>query len=257
MLGWQIFVHSVRMVFRNLQEALQIGLVLSVFTAVISTVLMQASGMADDFTADDVTSLSTGDVVLLIAAILIGFVVTLWIFVAWHRFILLEDYPKGWIPTLRIDRLRDYIGYTFALLAICLGAGIFCGILIGLLTPIVSAVLPFSTLLIMVLPLLIFTFAYMVFLRLGCVLPAAAINAPLGLREAKQATEGKNGAIFVLAIILGTFQFLLNALIFQASLILPFAGIAGQTIIGLVLSLVNVSVLTTMYGVFIEKRELA
>ena len=45
MKGWQIFEHSVRMVLRNLPQALQIGLVPSVIMAVIATVIFGSGAM--------------------------------------------------------------------------------------------------------------------------------------------------------------------------------------------------------------------
>lgn len=95
------------------------------------------------------------------------------------------------------------------------------------------------------------------FYRASPILPGAAIGKSLTLSEAWQSTAGASGAIAVLVILSVLFQTLLQ---FLSSLLL-FIPIIGVLIVVfanmLIVPLINVSILTTIYGVFIEKRELA
>ncbi|MFY2824098.1 hypothetical protein [Ruegeria sp. MALMAid1280] len=256
MLGWQIFVHSVRMVFRNLQAALQIGLVPNVAAAVLSFAILYFTGSNVELVDGSELATSPVQVFLSIVVALMNLVVTVWIFVAWHRFILLEEYPKGWIPPFRTDRLFDYIGYTFLLIAICVLAAIIFAIPVIIVAVLISLSPVFSWLP-AILPLFVVIVLYAVFLRLGAVLPAAAIGKTIGFKAVKEATAGHNAVFFAIAVIMFVVQIAVLLFLVQAIQFLPVVGIASQTIIGLIGSLINVSVLTTMYGVFIEKRELA
>ncbi|WP_298935893.1 hypothetical protein [uncultured Ruegeria sp.] len=256
MLGWKIFAHSVRIVFRNLREALQIGLVPSVAAAVFSAVV---SSFTDQGTATETGSLlstSPEDAFLLFGTAVMSFIVTLWIFVAWHRFVLLEEYPTGWIPGFKADRFFDYVGYTFLLIVICVISAVGFSMPVVLIVSLLSTTIPVLGSLAQFLPLIIVILVYVTFLRLGTVLPAAAIGAPFGLKAAKNATSGTNGTLIVTATTMLIVQGVFGLILFQSSQLLPIVGIASQTIIGLIISLVNVSVLTTVYGIYVEKREL-
>lgn len=255
MLGWTIFSHSVRMVFNNMQQALQIGLVPSVAAAVFSTTVLHFTG-ADAVTlnASDLTA-APESAILVLGTALASFFVTIWIFVAWHRFVLLEEYPVGWVPAFRVDRFFEYLGYTLLLFGVLFVAAI-CFAVPVVLIGVILSVIPGLGLIVQVVPLLVLVLVYVAFLRFSPVLPAAAIGVPLGLGAAAKATAGTNGMLILLAAILLIVQVGLAGILILALQVLPILGIASQTIIGLVMSLVNVSVLTAMYGVFVEKREL-
>ncbi|WP_170335757.1 hypothetical protein [Ruegeria arenilitoris] len=257
MLGWQIFIHSVRMVFSNLLEALQIGLVPSVAAAIFSTLVLGLASANGIDAGDPAMHLTAKDALNVVLAALINILVSLWIFVAWHRFVLLEEYPKGWIPSFNLDRIGAYIWCTVQLIVVCVIASVVILVPLLLVGSILAAIVPPLGYLLQLLPFAAFFVVYVLFIRLGAALPAAAIGEPLGFMDAKKATEGSNGTITIVVLILAFVQVVLSLLIFQASQILPIVGIASQTIIGLVISLVNVSVLTTVYGIYVEKRELA
>ena len=117
MKGWSIFAHSVGMVIRNLPEALKIALVpvligfalvvgFASLTDLSAGILADQAALKQLMTGDDM-----GSVLLPLILLAFGLVaIELWIFVSWHRFILLEDYPSGWIPKFRFDRITAYLG---------------------------------------------------------------------------------------------------------------------------------------------------
>ena len=90
--------------------------------------------------------------------------------------------------------------------------------------------------------------------RISLVLPAAAIGVPMKISESWQATEGENMAIFKLALMLTAISSVVG--LFTNAIALNTVGILlGQFFNGL-LGLYSVSIITTLYGVLIEKRDL-
>ncbi len=250
MLGWQIFMHSVRMVFGNLKQVLQITL----GPAIVATALLIGLFFVLDVPLDQLDADSTepsGSVVLFFLCLAVIFIVTMfWIAVSWHRFILLEEYPRGLFPTFRFDRILAYLGRL---------------ILIGLLVALVAlAFVPLSFLatatggrVLALIAMVGFSiFVFIAFYRLSIILPAAAIGRPLTLGQAWAGTVGSSGAIIVLVIVGAIFHMLIQFVI-SALAFVPILGALLALFFGtLVLPMVNVSILTTMFGVFVEKREL-
>ncbi|WP_237217307.1 hypothetical protein [Ruegeria lacuscaerulensis] len=190
----------------------------------------------------------SGSVVLFFLCLAVIFIVTMfWIAVSWHRFILLEEYPRGLFPTFRFDRILAYLGRV---------------LLIGLVMTL--AFVPVSlvaatvgaSVLSLVLVAVFSVFLFICFYRLSIILPAAAIGQPLTLGEAWAKTVGSSGAIVVIVIAAAVFQFLIQ-LVISALAIVPVLGAFLALFFGaLVLPMINVSILTTLFGVFAEGREL-
>ena len=108
---------------------------------------------------------------------------------------------------------------------------------------------------------IILTAVYAVFLivcfyRLSIILPAAAIGNPITISEAWNSTTGISGSILVLLVVTFLFQLLVQ-LVFSALVFIPVLGVLLMVFFGtLVLPMINVSLFTTMYGLFVEKRQL-
>jgi hypothetical protein len=194
-----------------------------------------------DFSAEQIPSLGASIGVLVVAVA--GLIVTLWIYVSWHRYILLEEYPEGWIPKFRADRIMSYFGKGFAIFLILF----VCVMALSLVAALAG---PASFIIVIPGFLALGVFTY----RWFPVLPAAAIGKPLTIREAWGATEGATGAIIVMVILMILMQLLLSVVVGVIVAIIPLIGIAAQTIFTLILSLINVSIMTTMYGHYVEGR---
>jgi hypothetical protein len=251
MIGWHIFVHSVGMVFRNLNEAVKIGLVPVIILALVVAGLVSFSGLTLDLLSDEEAlgrAIGTGQVGLAFVLILLAWViVTLWIFVSWHRFILLEEYPQSWIPPFRFDRILAYLwrGIVLGLIAAALmlpTVGI--AAVVGSVVPGLAVILTFVAILALV----------VVVYRLVAILPAAAIGQPLTIGQAWEATRGATGAIFGLLLVSFLAQVLLQLVSGAILAVIPVLGVLFQFLVTLIMSLVNVSVLTTFYGHYIEGR---
>ena len=242
MLGWKIFLHSIRLVFGNLLEALQIGLVPSVLLTVVIAFLVSASGFPYDQILNEAAlehALTSGQVNFgILFLIPCAWAVTvLWIFVAWHRFILLEEYPSGWIPKFHADRILAYLGRAILMFLIAL--------VLALVLLLISALL--GSLAILIMPVGMVALAVITY-RLSIILPAAAIGENLKVGDAWTATSNGSIPILILVLVMGIAQFLLQLAFGVVLSLVPVLGIAVQVIVNLIISLVNVSVLTTLYG---------
>ncbi len=255
MLGWQIFVHSVRMVFGNLKQAFQISLV----PALVGLMVVIALGVVFGISFEDISTEPNGLPDAATPASIFGFLLSvfacilaimIWIVVSWHRFVLLEEYPSGFLPDFKTDRVLAYLGRLLMLIVLGLVIMIPAIFVIALLSS-AAAIVGILAWLALVVGLTI------LFYRVSPILPDAAVGGTLRLSEAWRATAGSEGAIIVLVIV----SFLFQILIQVVTSLLLFIPIIGFLIVilasMLIVPLVNVSILTTLYGVFIEKRQLS
>ncbi|NRB18243.1 MAG: hypothetical protein HRU33_11900 [Rhodobacteraceae bacterium] len=250
MKGWRIFAHSVGMVTRNLPEALRIALVpvLIGFALIVALTLVTglSFGTMSDPEAMDKMMRDGGMGAFFFPLILFAIVfivIELWIFVSWHRFILLEEYPTGWIPEFRFDRIMAYFGRGFLIGVIMAAMWIPVMMVTMLLGPlaiigVLGAIL----------------FSVVLFYRLVPMLPAAAVGKPLTIGQAWEATKGASGTILVLVVVIFGAQFLLQVVTGLSIMVFAPLGIVFQLFTALVMSLVNVSILTTIYGHYVEGR---
>jgi len=252
MKGWSIFAHSVGMVTRNLSEALKIALVpvLIGVTLIFGITLLTGlsfSTMSDEAAIEQmVTEHGMGAFFFpFILFMIVLVVIELWIFVSWHRFILLEEHPQGWIPFFYLDRIMAY-----------LGRGILIGvIMVAMWIPVMMATTFLGALGIVILLAAMF-FSVVLVYRLVAILPAAAIGKQLTVGQAWESTKGASGTILVLVLIIVVAQFLLQVVTGLSMMVFPPLGILFQLFVTLVMSLVNVSILTTFYGHYVEGREI-
>ncbi|AZV80048.1 hypothetical protein EBB79_20580 [Parasedimentitalea marina] len=258
MKGWSLFAHSVGMVIRNLSEALKIALVPVLIGFALVVGLTSMTGLSLGSLTDEAAlqkMLNDGGLgAFLMPIILLVFVliaIELWVFVSWHRFILLEEYPNGWVPKFRFDRITAYLGSGLLIGLVTVLSLVPIAMIFGILAGIISPVLPLVGALVPVATIII---AYLIFYRLSPVLPAAAVGDSLKLGEAWIFTTGASGTLLVTGLSTAAVQFLLQFVAgLSMEVFLPL-GIAFQILTGLVMSLVNVSILTTIYGHYVEGR---
>ncbi|MGR3494513.1 hypothetical protein [Citreimonas sp.] len=242
MKGWQIFMHSVRLVLRNLGPALRVSAVLYAVQ-----VAGQVSALYSPIDAGDVPGVaqegSALSVILAIAAI----VASLWIAVGWHRFVLEEEYPYGWLPQWHGATLLRYLW-----VSIIVGIVVVLGVLLAFIpivlflaaAPAIAGIFAFG---------MIGLGGYL-FFRVGVMLPAIAVGQRLGVREAWRATKDADGAIVVLAfIVIGA------SLVIQAPALLnpdpaSIVNVVYTIVTGWFATIIGVSVLTTLYGHYVQGR---
>ena len=249
-MGIDLFVHSVRLVLGDWRNALRLSGLLYLIYAVPTLLLRLAFPVpSQNATMADATAALAAAPFALLTGIfaLVAFV---WIAVAWHRYVLLDEMPDGQFPAFNGSRLFSYGLYSLGigLLALVVGA------VVGAVAGLVFAIVP---VLLFVAALAAMAAALVVFYRLAPVLPATAVGRPLTFGTAWEATKGASSAIIVLAIVSAVASFVIDL----PAMVLSMGGSIGSTLALLwtlgtdwLRMLVGVSILTTLYGHYVEGR---
>lgn len=245
MKAWQIFTHSVRQVFGNLQAALRVSWAIFLAEMALS-VLFGASGFSMPLSAQSAPAdmLLTG---LMACALLLG---SLWIAVAWHRYVLLVEEPQRLLPPFHGRPMLDYLLKSLGIALVIVLIGVVMSLLSALLlVPLLGPLAGSLSIFAVLIPCLVVGY------RFSAILPAAALGRPIRFTAGWEATVGESGVMFGLAAI-STFATLLLSL---PGLILgpiPVLGLLWELASGWVQLMVGISMLTTLYGHYIEKRAL-
>ncbi|MHA6347322.1 hypothetical protein [Roseivivax sp. CAU 1761] len=245
MTGWRIFVHSARLVLDNLGAAFRVSLVLYLIQAAAQIAgFLNPPDMVELPEGGAVPGLGAGFLVqnLLLGAL--GILASLWIAVAWHRFVLAGEVPEGWLPHWHGASMAGYLGRSLMIAAILALLVLVLAIPLGLFAaPALFLLLTLGA-------------AAALFFRLCPMLPAAAMGRPMGLREAWEATRGETGTMLVLALIVVGGSLLASL----PSLFNPDPASAINLIYSVVvnwfLTMIGITVLTTIYGHYVEGRRI-
>jgi hypothetical protein len=253
MKAWQIFAHSVRQVFGNMEAALRVSGVFYLVSIALQLVLI---GTLFSKTEAEMQAMMAngsypwGGVAVFVIVAMIG---GLWTAVGWHRYVLTEEQP-GIIPPLHADRMLGYFGkgilislvMIIPILLVSMIVAMFAGPLMASGHMVISTV--FMS--VAMLPLIIF------FLRMSSMLPGAALEANVPLFSGWEATKGETATFAILALISGAAQLVIGLIGSTVLGNLPILAFAWQALTGWVITMVGISVLTTLYGHYIEKRPL-
>lgn len=260
--GVRLTRHVLRQVFGNLGQAARITLapilvflaLFSVLAAPALTALMEVAesgAMTPDANGEIVPpeNLPTGGLGMVLLLLPVGLIVFSWVAVGWHRFVLLEEYPLGVVPRWSFDRVLGYLGrsvilggiliavfvvstFVTAIFAQALGDGVFIPLLIAI------AVLMSWT-----------------FVRMGLILPGAAIDQPLRIAESWGIT-GRAASEILVPIVAFAIGFTLLGQLVALVLGAGFVGVIGSAAVSWLQMLCNLALLTTLYGNLVERREL-
>ena len=242
MLGWKLFVRAVTLLIENLGDALRVSLLPY---GVVIAISVWAAGTygAGMVPGQEMTSEGAGATLLVSV---LNLVATLWIAVAWHRYVLLGERPEGWLPPLRGGAVLAYLGRSVLIgllvALIIMGVSIPLGLLV--------VVLPQAALLVGAIG---FFIGMIVFYRLAVVLPAGAVDRPMSFGEAMAATRGHTDTVVMLALLTVGFTFLLQV----PTLLEGDVGVISavyQGVVGWIGLMVGVSTLTSLYGHLVEGR---
>ena len=247
MKGWQIFRHSFNLVMTNLDQALRLSLVLYVVQSLFAIYSFLNPPETMNFEGTEIPVMDVGAILPNLVLGVLAVVASLWIAVAWHRFALTGEHTDGWMPSFHGSEVMGYLGRSIMIgLLVVLGV-VVASIPVGLISLGLPALAGLSA-------LLLIGFAAYLFFRLGVMLPAAALGNKLSLGEAWEATKGESATIIVLSLI-----------VVGASVIVQLPSMFNDdpsSVINLIYSLVvnwfatiiGISVLTTLYGHFVERR---
>ena len=278
MQGLTIFSHALRQVLGNVGMAVRISGWLALLYAALFGVILFLSpdwfllALQDTpVEPSQVPDMGAGGLMLLLAGVIGGLVFFCWavtvIAIAWHRFILLEEYPRGIIPYRSDYKIARYfwIGIGISVLA-ALVVGFISGILGMVFGPFFMASiggagqtsgLQFigATFLIgMVFGLVV----AVLYLRMALILPAIALNEDMKIGEAWEATSGYTSAIFVLALVLAFINVVVSIVIEMAlsGAVDDWFYLAVSSLYQWFFFMLNISVLSTLYGHIVQKREI-
>lgn len=253
MFGVNIFIHAVMMVFNNLGAALRISAVLMA----VQLVLLLALGTGFLITGEDMSEAMMrgeypffGAFLTFVAMI----VISLWIAVAWHRFILNEEAPTGPVPAFNAGAIWSYFlaGVIFVLILIVVAIPFM--ILIGLLTaPVVMAGGEPGLIMLVLFGLLVYLPLAYIGYRISPILPSAALQARMPLKEAWYATGTSGASFIVLTVVSVVAGMILNA---PAGWLPGILGVIWGFLSNWVTVLVGASILTTIYGHYVQGRPL-
>ena len=249
-MGVSLFVHSVRLVLGDWRNALKIsGLLYLIYAipALIFALLFPTPVKPEQAMA----ALGSGGFLGLITAIL-AIIAFVWIAVAWHRYVLLDEMPAGQFPEFNSSRLLSYGGYSLLIGLIGLVLSFIVSAVVGIVAiPLLSMVGVFITGLLALAAVLIVGY------RLAPILPAIAIGKPITLRQAWDATNNANIPIIVLAVVSAVAALIIDIPAFVLTMAGPIGGFLAllwTLATGWLKMIVGVSILTTLYGHYIEGR---
>lgn len=176
---------------------------------------------------------------------------TAWAAVGWHRFVLLDE--RGSVTPFHFRLNAKYIVY--AIVAILISAPLMFFVL-GLLS---NAFLSVGGLYPLQLPILVIAICFVEALayRVCILLPALSVGKPIGFLEAFRQTDGAMPSLILIAFInmavVKSWSFLSDSLTHSHETLSIIMGMLS-ILIGFVFS---ISLLTMLYGHFVEERPLA
>jgi hypothetical protein len=194
-----------------------------------------------------------GYVVALLLLLLLG----LWIAVGWHRYVLQNERPE-FVPRLHLDRVLGYFGKSVLIGLLLLPVALLLGILLTLaLGPIFQGQIQSQPIMIAaIFGLLIYVPIGTVAMRLSAVLPGVAMQPGVSVFAGWQATAGQTWTVMgvvVLSLIGAVLLGLPGAYLFTVGSV---PGLIWHFVTQWVQVMVGVSILTTLYGHYVEGRPL-
>lgn len=181
--------------------------------------------------------------------------------VGWHRYILLDEVPRGWARLRADNTVWRYFGNTLLIFLILFG---------GMIPVVVVATLIGWAMgeagAIILVPALVAAglFAIGAFYRLSVKLPAIALGRQdFFMRDAWAATRDNMWKLIGLSLLFFISVIVLAVLIGAASWLLAktgvnfllFVSIGVQVVFNWIVTIMGVTLLTSLYGFFVEKRD--
>lgn len=259
MLGLRLFMHAVRMSANNWRAALQIFALPFGATLLIAMGLSTLMGLGPFFLftgeTAEFSSLGPATGFLFFLCFLgIWMVMSIGV-VHWHRFILLGEMPRSLMFRLSwVQALKYMIGALVIFLMLILPL-----ILVGMMVSMISAGFMKQGDVWVAQGLnLVMNLAFLTaLLALSPILPAAAIDRKFKLGEALAAMSGSLKALIVSAICLTGVEFLADTLINLFLSVSWQLATLSSVVLSAITGLIGISLITTLYGHYVEDRPLS
>jgi hypothetical protein len=257
--------HAIKSTVDNIGFAFHISwpwMVLLLPLNIITNIYLGLNAMHDPF--QDPAQLYTENFGFVIPLAIASIIAYSSIAVNWHRYVLLDEVAEGW-SRLRIDGLMwRYIGNVF-LIVLILAAGIAAAALAMVLVGMLLALIMGEASLIVIVPVSIALYAYAIvaMYRLMVKLPGIALGrTDFGMRDAWRVTTGNSWQILGLLLLFFGCLLVLGLVLLLVTYLLGLAGTIGlsvsiaiQVMINWVTTILGVTLLTSLYGFFVEERE--
>lgn len=247
----RLVLHSLRLLFRNFGSALKVSVAPLIFAILLGIAAFSVSGVTMEMIA---MASFTGRLPPngLLAILFIGVVMMFtfsWIAVAWHRFVLLEEYP-GYIPAVTDRPIWPYVWRTLGLSLLMFMVMTFLSVIVGMVLPLTGQGA------VGVVAMFIGTALTYVWLRSALILPAVAVGDELKLRDAWSVSGPRSGSILGVALILVGLNLMVG--MGQQMLIPPGAiAVIVSLAVGWLTLMLGTSILTTLYGHLVQNRPLS
>jgi len=242
--GYLMLQHVVRQVFGNLGQAARLTLLL---TAGPMLVILYLSAQLVAVPGGVPQPQNPG---LIFVLFLINIVTSAWAAVGWHRFVLREEYGNGVVPDWRGGNIKSYIGRLIVLFLALFAVGLVFGLLVFII------MLMFQSLAVAWILVLGAAIGFSwLGVRFGLILPAAAVGERLTLSESWQETRPVSTDILVPVVVLAIGISIVSSAVnvmFGASVI----GLVASALVYWIQILLNLSLMTTVYGMQLEGRAL-
>ena len=185
--------------------------------------------------------------------------------VNWHRYVLLDEIAQGW-QRLRIDSLTwRYIGNFILVFLVLLACAIPVGLAIGLVGFLANALFGGDLAAVLLVPavLALYAFAFVAAYRLSVKLPAIALGRrDFSMGDAWRATKGNSWRMLGLLILFLLCLLLIGLVMLAITYVFGLLGTVGlsvavaiQVMVNWVATILGVTLLTSLYGFFVEGRE--
>ncbi|WP_299814703.1 hypothetical protein [uncultured Jannaschia sp.] len=263
MLSWKIFMRAIRVILDDVGAALRISAVPYLILMAASFWFVSAFGdhslaeLDPTMTVEgaDTPALPEGFVAASVLLMLVQVAVSVWIAVAWHRRVLLSEDTGGAVPPIHGRRMLGYLGRSIMIGLIVMAVIVAIMVALGAILPMVAF------------PLALIV-AIVLFYRFGLILPAGAIGKPITVGEAWAATKGQSATVVLLAFLTFAASLLLQVPAFLDASLSDAPAVEGAVagpgtisvvynlVVGWILLLLGVSILSVLYGHFVERRPL-
>lgn len=247
-MGTRIFMLAVNQVWQNRAVALRIS---AFWYGLVFILSLVGEGLGDEL---------IGILVSFLLVVVMFYGLSM-IAIGWHRFVLWEDEPQGLLVFEQVWPVWRYVRATLKL---------FLVILLVLLLPMILTALLFagapesaaSIALWLSMPLLGY-FVIWLFLRMGLILPAIAVETQMTLKESFALTRPIADTLFVPTLLILLMQLVPSLLALPALLLdgwpvlsaaLLFAVLPLSLVVGWINTMVGIGLLTVLYGHLCENR---
>lgn len=256
MKGLDIFLHSLKQVLGNLPGAIKVSALPYAVQVIVTFLLTRPDRMAA-MMHDPMAMMQGGpSMIARLLSMIVLIVTSVWMAVAWHRFILKNEVPAGFVPTFDQNRLIAYFLRAVLIGLVCLGLGIVLGFIAGLVAAAVAYVTGAIFISMLIFMLLVYFPIFVVGYRLATALPATAIDQETSFTAGWEATQGQNETFIGLGLISVAAMFASATVgLYVLGGMMPLF-ILWTIAFNWLASMVGLSILTTLYGHYIEKRPL-